>query len=175
MSLIFTLGHSTRQLAEFTGLLHSHAVSTLADVRRYPGSRRYPHFSRESLQQHLAGAGIVYLHLPELGGRREATPDSPNTAWKNAQFRGYADHMASPEFRGGIGQLLAAKAPAAIMCAEAVPWRCHRQLIADELVRRGISVVHILDLNATRPHEMNPGAVDRGTHLEYPAPRTKLF
>lgn len=117
---IYTVGHSTRDLAQFTDLLRQYGVATLADVRRYPVSRRFPHFSREQLEPHLEQLGIHYLHLPELGGRREPREDSRNTAWHNDQFRGYADHMGTAEFRGGIDRVLGAPAPVALMCAEAV-------------------------------------------------------
>jgi uncharacterized protein (DUF488 family) len=164
---VYTIGHSTRDLDVFLGLLTQNAIRTLADVRRYPGSRRYPHFSRENLQDSLQREGIEYLHLPELGGRREPRPDSANTGWRNPQFRGYADHMQTEEFRSGIERVLNATQPAAIMCAEAVPWRCHRQLLSDELMRRGHEVVHIVDERSLKPHEMNPRASDQGSHLIY--------
>lgn len=165
---IYTIGHSTRQLQDLIDLLLENGVATLADIRRYPGSRRYPHFSRDSLAASLPAAGVDYLHLVELGGRRAPRPDTPNTAYRNEQFRGYADHMNTDEFRAGIECLLTAKQPAAVMCSEAVPWRCHRQLVSDELVRRGHEVIHILGPRSTKAHQMTPSARDRGTHLEYP-------
>ncbi len=153
---IYTIGHSTRSIAELLSLLASHGVGEVADVRRFPASRRHPHFSREALARSLNGAGIGYVWLPDLGGRRPSHPDSPHTAWKNAAFRGYADHMDSVEFERGLQALLdeAARQPTAILCAEATPWRCHRQLIADSLVVRGIEVRHILGPVGLRVHRL---------------------
>ena len=165
---VFTIGHSTRELDEFVALLRENGIERLADIRRYPGSRRYPHFSRESLATTLPQVGIEYIHVEQLGGRRQPRVDSPNTAWRNEQFRAYADHMASDEFRDAVDALLASDKITAVMCAEAVPWRCHRNLLADDLVRRGIEVIHILGTNATKPHEMNPNARLAGGHLTYP-------
>ena len=164
---IFTIGHSTRPLDELIGLLRENGIARLADIRRYPGSRRYPHFSRESLAQSLPSAGIEYAHLPDLGGRRTPEKNSPNTAWRNAQFRGYADYMTSPAFRAALEELLSDTRPTAIMCAEAVPWRCHRNLVADELLRRGHEVIHILGPGATQPHVMNPLARVENDRLVY--------
>lgn len=129
MSVVFTVGHSTRSADEFLELLGANGVRALVDVRRYPGSRRYPYFNRESLSELLSTAGIAYHHAPELGGRRESTADSPNTFWKNASFRAYADYMSTPEFQTAFERLeqIAWSLATAIMCAEAVPWRCHRQ------------------------------------------------
>lgn len=175
---IFTIGHSTRSLDELIELLRENRIATLADVRRYPGSRRYPQFSRESLEAALPGAGIRYEHLGSLGGRRRAAADSPNGGWRSAQFRGYADHMGTAEFAGAIDALLALPEPAAVLCAEAVPWRCHRNLLADELTRRGIEVIHILGKGSTSRHEMNPMARDAGDRLVYPPqepPQERLF
>jgi uncharacterized protein (DUF488 family) len=154
----FTIGHSTRDLADFLGLLAENDIKRLADIRRYPGSRRYPHFSRESLARVLPEHGIEYVHVPELGGRREPRPDSPNTAWRNAQFRAYADHMGTDEFRIAVDKLLASPKRTAVMCAEAVPWRCHRNILADDLLRRGVEVIHILGPGSTTVHVMNPDA-----------------
>jgi len=157
---VLTIGHSTRTLAELLGLLAEFEATTLVDVRRYPGSRRYPHFGGPALARSLAGAGIGYVHEPDLGGRRDPSPASVNTAWRVAAFRGYADHMASAEFRAGLERVLALAETArpVIMCAEAVPWRCHRQLIADALVSRGVAVRHILGPGQERAHELNPRA-----------------
>jgi uncharacterized protein (DUF488 family) len=166
--ILYTIGHSTRTIEELIALLRSNGVATLADIRRYPASRRYPHFSRAALSDSLTTAGIGTVHLPELGGRRSPRPDSPNDAWRNPQFRAYADHMATPEFREGVEQLLALPTPTAILCSEAVPWRCHRFLVSDDLVRRGVEVLHIIGAGPPRAHAMNPAAVDRGGHLEYP-------
>ena len=161
---IYTIGHSTRTLDELISLLREHDVQRLADIRRYPGSRRYPHFSKESLGKSLP---IEYVHMPELGGRRKPLPDSPNTAWHNEQFRAYADYMATPEFANAIDALLESDLRTAIMCAEAVPWRCHRNLVADELTRRGHEVIHIIGPGSTRKHEMNPNAKVVDGHLVY--------
>lgn len=168
---IYTIGHSTRSLEDFIGILTRYEIATLADVRRFPASRRHPHFSRAQLEAAVENAGIHYLHFEELGGRRATSPESPNTVWKNESFRGYADHMATEPFRTAIETLLNAAPPPAILCAEAVPWRCHRNLIADELTRRGLEVVHILGSDSTKVHTMNPAAVDAGGHLTYPAGR----
>jgi uncharacterized protein (DUF488 family) len=164
---IWTIGHSTRALDELIGLLRENDIQRLADVRRYPGSNRYPHFSRQSLAQSLASAGVEYVHIPELGGRRQAEADSPNTAWRNAQFRGYADHMATPEFRAALASLIADPRRTAIMCAEAVPWKCHRNLISDDLARRGHEVIHILGPGSTQPHALNPKARVEDDRLVY--------
>ncbi len=175
---IYTIGHSTRTLGELIALLVENGVATLADVRRYPGSRRYPQFSRESLAAALPDAGIRYEHVEALGGRRRAAPDSPNRGWRNEQFRGYADHMATAEFAAAVAALVAFPEPAAVLCAEAVPWRCHRNLLSDELTRCGIEVLHILGPGSTSRHQMNPMARDAGDHLEYPgedAPQKPLF
>ena len=144
--MIWTIGHSTRTLEEFIGLLQAQEIRVVADVRHYPGSRRVPHFNKEPLAKSLAAAGIEYVHLPELGGRRRARVDSPNTAWRNEAFRGYADYMMTPAFRTGIERLLdlAGRSRTAILCAEAVWWRCHRGLIADDLKVAGHEVTHIL-------------------------------
>ncbi len=143
---IWTVGHSTRSLDEFVGLLVAHDVEVIADVRRYPGSRRWPHFSREPLAEGLEARGLAYESFPELGGRRQPRPDSPNTAWRSAAFRGYADYMATEEFADGLSRLtdLACGLRTAIMCAEAVWWRCHRALIADALRWAGFEVYHIM-------------------------------
>lgn len=140
-------------------MLREAAVPLLVDVRRFPGSRRHPQFSREALARSLEAAGIAYRHEPDLGGRRDPAPDSPNVAWRNAGFRGYADHMASSEFAAALQRLLEAPERTAILCAEAVPWRCHRQLIADALVARGARVLHILGPGRHEPHALNPDAV----------------
>jgi uncharacterized protein (DUF488 family) len=175
---IYTIGHSTRTLAELVGLLRDNGVRRLADIRRFPGSRRHPHFASEALARSLPDEGIAYVHMPELGGRRAPRKDSPNTAWRVDQFRGYADHMDSDEFRGAVDRLLAFEETTAIMCAEAVPWRCHRQLVADDLLRRGVDVVHILAPGSRRRHEMNENARiirdERGERIIYPAAQEGL-
>ena len=154
MKQIYTIGHSTRSLDEFIRLLRHEGVSRLADIRRYPGSKRYPHFSREALSRSLPEAGIEYVHFEDLGGRRKPAADSPHTEIRNAQFRAYADYMATPEFQAAVGRLLDSEKRTAYMCAEAVPWRCHRNLLSDELVRRGLTVVHILGEGKRQKHEV---------------------
>ena len=166
---LYTIGHSTRELHELVALLKENGVKRLADIRRYPGSRRYPHFSKEALEVSLPPYGIEYTHFPDLGGRRKPATDSKNTYWKNGQFQAYADYMATPEFREAVDRLLASSLTTAVMCAEAVPWRCHRGLLADELTRRGIEVIHITGPHARNRHEMNEAAIVEGDHVEYPA------
>ena len=156
--MIFTVGHSIRPQNELIAILEEARVKLLVDVRRFPGSRRHPQFGKEALSAGLSAAGIAYRHEPDLGGRREPRPDSPHTAWRVAGFRGYADHMASPEFRAALERLTAPQLPTAVMCAEAVPWKCHRQLIADALVARGVEVVHLLGAGRRQPHVLNPAA-----------------
>ena len=162
---VCTIGHSTRTLDELIRLLREHDIQRLADIRRYPGSRRYPHFSKESLEQSLP---IEYIHVPELGGRRKPMPDSPNTAWRNEQFRAYADYMGTPEFAAALDKLFDSELRTTIMCAEAVPWRCHRNLVADELTRRGIEVIHIIAPGSAKQHVINPMARVVEGRLEYP-------
>jgi len=172
LGTIYTIGHSTRPLDEFVSLLRAHAIESLVDVRRYPGSRRYPQFNADSLATALRGAGIGYTHEVELGGRRAARPDSPNGAWRNAGFRGYADHMATPEFRAALDRLVhvADDGGVAVMCAEAVPWRCHRRLIADALVLRGVRVAHILSDSRADAHTLHEAARHVDGTIRYPAP-----
>jgi uncharacterized protein (DUF488 family) len=167
--VVHTLGHSTLALEDFLGLLEAHGIDAIADVRRYPASRRHPHFAREPLAASLAAHGSAYAWLPALGGRRSTRPDSPHVAWRNEQFRGYADHMDGAEFRDGLGTLLgfADGHRVAIMCAEAVPWRCHRQLIADVLVARGVEVLHVTGRGRAEPHRLTPFARVDGDHVVY--------
>jgi uncharacterized protein (DUF488 family) len=162
---VWTIGHSTRPLEEFLGLLRTYGIEAVADVRRFPGSRRYPHFARDALGESLRAHDIEYRWLPQWGGRRKARADSPNSAWRNAAFRGYADHLASAEFAEGLQELrsLAVRRRTTLMCAEALWWRCHRALIADVLSVRGIKVVHILDANHSVVHSMTaPARVVQG-------------
>jgi len=166
---IHTIGHSTRELEELFALLRENGIGRLADIRRYPGSRRYPHFSSQSLAQALPEQDIAYIHMPELGGRRKPAAGSPNTFWRNEQFRGYADYMGTEEFRDAIERLLMFPEATAIMCAEAVPWRCHRNLVADDLVRRGVEVVHILGTGSCKEHVMNEHARVDGDRVIYPS------
>ncbi|HXT63675.1 MAG TPA: DUF488 domain-containing protein [Pyrinomonadaceae bacterium] len=157
---LWTIGHSTRSLDEFTSLLNSASLELLVDVRSFPGSRRYPHFNRENLSASLAAAGFEYIHMPELGGRRKAKPDSLNMAWRNESFRGYADYMETENFRAGIERLmeLARERRTAIMCSEAVWWRCHRSLIADYLKAAGVTVTHILGIGKSEEHPFTSAA-----------------
>jgi uncharacterized protein (DUF488 family) len=171
---IWTIGHSTRTIDTFISLLEDNGIKLVGDVRSLPGSRRHPHFNRETLAKSLTERGIRYEHFPELGGRRRTKKDSPNTAWRNASFRGYADHMESEEFRAGIKRLLdlASKlGPTAIMCAEAVWWRCHRALISDYLKAQGTEVTHILDANKSEPHPYTSAARVVNGKLSYGAAR----
>ena len=167
---MFTIGHSTRGLDEFAAILKAHGIEQLVDVRTIPKSRRVPHFNRESLAAELEKQGIAYLHLKELGGLRKAKKDSINTGWRNASFRGYADYMASEEFRAGLARLieLASTKRSAIMCAEAVPWRCHRSLIGDALLVRSVHVEDILSATSARAHELTPFALVDGEKITYP-------
>lgn len=157
---IWTIGHSTRTLEEFLALLAEYRIEAIADVRRFPGSRRHPYFASEALAATLPAHGIAYRWLPTLGGRRKVQPGSPNTAWRNASFQGYADHTASAEFAAGLAELLelAAGRRTALMCAEALWWRCHRSLIADRLKLRGIEVIHVLDASHTTVHPYTSAA-----------------
>ena len=168
-----TIGHSTLAADAFVAMLKAHRVETLADVRRFPASRRHPQFNREALAEILTNHGIAYLHFPELGGRREPKPDLPNTAWREAGFRGYADYMETAEFKRGVARLLEAaqSGATAIMCAEK-SWRvCHRGLIADHLKASGIEVIHILDATDTEPHPWTAGARMIDGRLSYAAAR----
>ncbi|HYL54299.1 MAG TPA: DUF488 domain-containing protein [Gemmatimonadales bacterium] len=169
--VIYTIGHSTRPLAEFLELIAARGIEHVVDVRRYPGSRRYPQFGRDALAAALANAGVRYEHAPDLGGRRVARADSVNTAWRSASFRGYADYMETQPFQTALARLLddARARPTAVLCAEAVPWRCHRQLIADALVARGEPVSHILSDARLEPHRLSPHArVRAGGRVQYP-------
>jgi uncharacterized protein (DUF488 family) len=157
---LWTIGHSTRSIGDFIEALKSQKIKTLVDVRSFPGSRRYPQFNKARLDASLADEGITYLHMPDLGGRRAARKDSRNTGLRNEGFRGYADYMETEDFREGIERLLeiASRGRTAIMCAEAVWWRCHRSLISDFLKSRGVEVSHILDAHKTEPHRYTPAA-----------------
>jgi uncharacterized protein (DUF488 family) len=169
---LWTIGHSTHTLEAFVGILRAHRIEILADVRLLPGSRRYPHFNREALSKSLAGLGITYQHFPDLGGRRKPRPDSPNTAWRNESFRGYADHLESNEFQQAAVALksIAIGKRTAIMCAEAVWWQCHRAIISDWLKVRGVEVLHILSENKVEPHPYTSAAQIIGGQLSYRAP-----
>jgi uncharacterized protein (DUF488 family) len=154
-STIWTVGHSTRPITEFIDLLQSGAITVVADVRRFPASRRYPQYNQQPLAETVAAVGIRYLGLPALGGRRQPRPDSPHTAWRNPSFRAYADYMDTPAFQQCMDQVmvLAATEHIALMCSEAVWWRCHRALIADYLKVRGYTVIHLL---SPTKHELHP-------------------
>ena len=165
---IYTIGHSTRELSELVALLRENAVGRLVDIRRFPGSRRYPHFSREALSKSLPESGIAYEHFEELGGRRKPLAGSRNTALENEQFRAYADYMATPELHAAVDRLLDSDLTTATMCAEAVPWRCHRNLLSDELVRRAVEVVHILGPHSLKNHALHKEAVIEGDRVTYP-------
>ncbi|MDR5682766.1 MAG: DUF488 domain-containing protein [Armatimonadota bacterium] len=166
--VVHTIGHSTRSLDHFLTLLEGHAVQAVVDVRRWPSSRRFPHFGREALATALAVRGIDYVWRADLGGYRTPVPDSPNTGWRVGAFRGYADFMLQPAFEEIVAEVcaLAGRRRLALMCAEAVPWRCHRQLLADALCVRGWLVRHILD-GACQPHRLTRFARVEGTRIVY--------
>ena len=196
---IFTVGHSTHAIEKFVEMLRAHAVQRLVDVRTIPKSRHNPQFNKDALRKSLRNRRISYRHMKVLGGLRhtrpldhargrperfglahrpelveglvEGRPDSPNTGWRNASFRGFADHMQTPEFSAAVDALikLATEKPTAIMCAEAVPWRCHRSLIADALTVRGIGVRHIYSPTSAKPHALTPMAKVSGCSITYPA------
>jgi uncharacterized protein (DUF488 family) len=171
-SVVLTIGHSNRPLAEFLRLLQAHHVTLLVDVRKMPGSGKNPQFNQDTLSQALHEAGIEYVHIPGLGGLRRRTPDSPNTGWRNASFRAYADYMLTAEFEKSLAefQKRSTGKQAALMCAEAVPWRCHRSLIADALIVRGVRVDDIFTAGSTQPHSLTPFAHVEGTRITYPPP-----
>jgi uncharacterized protein (DUF488 family) len=173
---IWTVGHSTRSAEEFLALLLAHDIRAIADVRRFPGSRRHPHFSREQLSAFLVRHDVEYVWMPELGGRRTPLPDSHNTGWRVAQFRGYADYMETPEFIDAIAKLLdlASRARTAVMCAESLWWQCHRRLIADYLLARGHDVIHIESATKASPHKFVPPARIVGGSLSYAAEQLDL-
>ena len=166
---IWTIGHSTRSIDEFIETLAAHGIRLLADVRLLPGSNRFPHFNSDVLAASLADSGIAYEHFRDLGGRRRPRADSRNIAWRNDAFRGYADHMETPEFETAIARLLAVAAanPTAIMCAEAVWWRCHRGLVSDYLKVRGVEVLHIVDAKKAGAHPWTSAASIIDGRLSY--------
>jgi uncharacterized protein (DUF488 family) len=166
---IWTVGHSNHPLERFLEILQAHRIERVIDVRRFPASRRWPHFNAASLERSLAEAGVDYAGRPELGGRRKARPDSPHAAWRVEAFRGYADFMDTPEFAAQLDRVLgpARERRSALMCAEALPWRCHRSLIADALLARGWSVLEILSEKEARPHELPTFARLEGTSVIY--------
>ena len=168
------MGHSTHELDELVGLLRRYSVAVLVDVRAFPRSRRVPQFNSDALERSLPERGVEYVHVPELGGRRRPVPDSPNGGWRDEGFRGYADHMATPEFARGLSQLeaLARERATTVMCAEAVWFRCHRRLISDALLTRGWRVRHIGSDGRSSEHELTPFAVAEGGRLGYPPEQT---
>lgn len=172
---VWTLGHSTRTWEEFLELLQEHRIELLADVRHYPSSARVPWTNGPVLAARLAEAGLEYEHLEGLGGYRKPQPDSKNGGWRNAGFRGYADHMHTEAFRAALDRLvtLAKERRAAIMCAEAVPWRCHRGLLSDALLVRGVRVIHILAPGKAQAHVLTPFAKVRGGLVLYPPAKGK--
>lgn len=169
--IVYTIGHSTHPIDEFLELLRAYEIRLLADVRTVPGSRRNPQFNQAPLEQFLREHEVDYVHLKELGGLRRTTKDSINTGWRNLSFRGYADYMQTEEFRSGIERLmeLARARRTVIMCAEAVPWRCHRSLIGDALVVRGVRVLDIMSATSAKPHELTAWARVDGDSITYPA------
>jgi len=174
---IWTIGHSTRTLEEFLGLLDDYRIEAIADVRRFPGSRRYPHFASEAMAKSLPAHGIAYEWMPKLGGRRKVQQDSPNTAWRNASFQGYSDYIATEEFAGGLDELLklAVNKRTAMMCAEVVWWRCHRSIVSDVLKLRGIEVIHIIDTTHTTVHPYTSPAHVVDGQLTYAAAQGDLL
>jgi len=172
---IWTLGHSTRSWDEFLGLLREAQIRLLVDVRQYPSSARVPWTNQTLLAAHLQEAGLSYEHLVDLGGYRKPLPDSPNTGWKNMGFRGYADYMETEKFRAALDRLIAMAKDrrTAIMCAEAVPWRCHRGVLSDALVIQGVRVIHIISSGKTQEHQLAPFAKVHGGRITYPSDRGK--
>jgi uncharacterized protein (DUF488 family) len=174
---LWTIGHSSRDWTAFLGLLQAHDIGALADVRRFPASRRHPQFNGAAMAAALPAAGIEYLHLPELGGRRRARADSANTAWRNVSFRGYADYMETAEFRAGVERLLelARRKPTAAMCAEALWWQCHRALISDYVQSHGVEVLHIADAGPAELHPYTSAATLVDGRLSYGGAQARLL
>ncbi len=168
--VIYTIGHSTRKIEEFLKILHHYNITALADIRRYPGSNKFPQYNQNELKDILKNESIDYKHIIKLGGRRKANKNSPNMAWHNLSFRAYADYMQTIEFQEGLNQLqsLAKTQIVTIMCSEAVPWRCHRSLVADALLVRGFIVKDIYSLNNSKNNLLTPWAKIRGTTITYP-------
>ncbi|MGQ0828535.1 MAG: DUF488 domain-containing protein [Bacteroidota bacterium] len=175
--IIFTIGHSTRTLQEFINLLKSFNIKLLADIRSYPGSKRFPHFNKESLQKELPKLDIAYQHFPALGGRRKTSKDSKNTAWKNSAFRGYADYMETDDFKNAIAELekVAVKQTTAYMCSEAIWWSCHRSLVSDHLKNKNWKVMHIMGENKSQEHPYtSPAKIVKGK-LSYTDEQLDIF
>ena len=173
---IYTVGHSTRPAVELVELLRAHSIRTLVDIRTVPRSRTNPQYNADVFEGTLAEVGIRYMHLPRLGGLRHPRKDSPNSAWRNSSFRGFADYMQTDDFAQGLEELrvLTPHSPLALMCAEAVPWRCHRSLVADALHARGVVVRHITSATRAQEHRLTPFAELHGTRVLYPGPPEPL-
>jgi len=174
---IFTIGHSTLPIDQFLVLLRTFAIERLADIRTVPRSRRNPQFNADALAGALAECRVDYLPMPSLGGLRHPRKDSPNTGWRNQGFRGYADYMQTPAFADALEKLIAARGETrvAIMCAEALPWRCHRSLVADALLIRGVPAIDILSNGESRPHVLTPFACVEGMRLTYPPQQPSML
>ena len=168
--MVYTIGHSTRSIEEFTEIVQRYEIKRIVDVRTIPRSRHNPQFNQEELKLSLHASKIGYVHIPDLGGLRHARKDSPNMGWRNLSFRGFADYMQTKQFKEGLLRLmqLAKKGRIALMCAEAVPWRCHRSLISDALMIRSVNVVHIMSLTQRREHALTPWIKVEGTNITYP-------
>jgi uncharacterized protein (DUF488 family) len=173
---VCTIGHSNRTIEEFIGLLWQNGIACLLDIRTVPKSRHNPQFGQDELAASLADAGIEYRYLKGLGGLRRPLKDSPNAAWRNTSFRGYADYMQTDEFAANVDAVivLAQTRPCALMCAEAVPWRCHRSLVADALLVRGVPVDDIIDARQRKPHKLTPFAHVEGLRITYPPEQPEL-
>ncbi len=169
-TVIFTIGHSTRPVSEFVEIIQTYRIKKVVDIRTIPKSRHNPQFNQDALRETLKAVKIGYLHMKGLGGLRHSQRDSPNMAWRNASFRGFADYMQTREFEENIEKLIEAaeKRAIVIMCAEAVPWRCHRSLIGDALLVRGVQVRHVISAGSSRDHVLTPWAKVKGTKITYP-------
>lgn len=171
--LVHTIGHSSRAWGDFVALLLHYGIKSLVDVRSLPGSRAWPHFNKEEMERALPESRIAYLHLPSLGGRRKADKTTTNAGWEHRAFKGYADYAMTQEFKGGLDELLTLEG-AAIMCAEAVPWKCHRRIIGDHLVAKGIDVIDVIDLEKAETHRMTAFARVENGVVTYPAAQQTL-
>jgi uncharacterized protein (DUF488 family) len=174
MQMIYTVGHSTRPPQEFSSILNAFLIRTVVDIRTVPRSRKNPQYNQEELKQWLSEDGVGYMHFRDLGGLRHPRKDSVNIGWRNDSFRGYADYMQSDQFASAISQLisLASEQTVAIMCAEAVPWRCHRSLVGDALLVRGVHVQHIMSATSSKAHALTAWAHVDGLRITYPAEET---
>jgi uncharacterized protein (DUF488 family) len=170
VATVHTIGHSTRSIDELVNVLRHYGIEQVVDVRTVPRSRKNPQFNRDELERVLPDAGIDYVHMKDLGGLRKTLKDSPNMGWENESFRGYADYMQTPSFADALSRLIetAQPKPTAIMCAEILPWHCHRSLIADALITRGLDVIEIIDESESRPHKLTSFAVVDGERITYP-------